>query len=255
MTTDNPVWIFATQNLVALSKFPAVCKLQLGGWKEIEYEPSEEPAIRALDVLPLLRQYRGACTALHLFLPKPTLTRLVIDFCRPEELISQLVEGHVHITVLHANVDDLDRNALSTICRCLPALIELRMRVFVGIEDGEYEDGINPRATDFFSTFTNIPNLPSTLQRLTVSWEFEFESEYVEDIPVASPENIPDFPAIGDKLRERCPALRTLWLDGHDFMFRWRQVLDREEVEQEDSNGATEIASCREGFEDFWEGR
>ncbi|KAJ7644688.1 hypothetical protein FB45DRAFT_298753 [Roridomyces roridus] len=240
-----------TQNLVVLSKFPAVCALQLGGWGQIKYEPSEQPAIRAADVLPLLREYHGPCTPLHLFLPKPTLIRLVIDGCGPEELTFQLRGEYGHITTLHTTVHDLDRNTLSTICRCLPALIELHVTVLAEIEDGEYEDGINPRATDFFSTFADTPDLPSTLQRLSISWEFEFESEDAEDAPVASTENIPDFLAMRDKLRERCPALGTLWLDGHDFMFRWRQLLDREEESYED----VEDEDLREGFEDFWEGR
>ncbi|KAJ7644699.1 hypothetical protein FB45DRAFT_999654 [Roridomyces roridus] len=221
-----------TQNLVVLSKFPAVCALQLGGWGQIEYEPSEQPAIRAVGVLPLLKEYRGASTPLHLFLPKPTLTRLVIDVGSPEELTFQLRGEYGHITTLHTTVHDLDRYNLSTICRCLPALIELRVSVLAEIEDGEYSD-FNRRATDFFADLEDTPGLPPTLQRLAISWEFEFESDEDEDTLVVLPEMIPDFFVMRDKLRERCPAPRTLWFDGYDFMFRWRQLLDREEVLQE----------------------
>ncbi|KAJ7644716.1 hypothetical protein FB45DRAFT_1053399 [Roridomyces roridus] len=255
------------QNLVILAKFPVVCELQLDGWGEIESGPTEKPAVRASDVLPLLREYRGTCTPLHLFLPKPTLERLVIDFCPLEDLSFQLRGEYGHITALQATVHDLDRNNVSTIFRCLPALIELPVMVLAESEDGEYQD-LNPRVCRL-NCFSSIylsgdglllptgryAGLPPTLQRLAISWRFHFDSDEDEDTLVVLPEMIPDFFAMRDKLGERCPALRTLWFDGHDFLFRWRQLLDREEVQQEESYEDIETEGLREELEDFWEGR
>ncbi|KAJ7644739.1 hypothetical protein FB45DRAFT_299163 [Roridomyces roridus] len=248
-------------NLALLSKFPAVRTLRGSGWGDSNDEPADVPLWRVSDVLPLLQEYRGTCRFLKTFLPKPTLARLVLDdgLTTPGILLSQLDGQYGHITSLDATLTNLDHHVLSTICISLPGLIDLRIRIGYLEDDeiDEYENGVNTRATDFFSTLKDTHRLPSTLQRLALSWEFDFE--YFEDNeqgpPTALPENVPDFFEIREKLRERCPALRTLWLDGHDFMFKWRQMVDREEVEQENEIEASEIFYVREKFEDFWQGR
>ncbi|KAJ7644738.1 hypothetical protein FB45DRAFT_1116449 [Roridomyces roridus] len=248
-----------TQNLLILSKFPAVCELQLSGWEfQVKYESSEEPTVNVSDVLPLLREYRGPCTPLHLFLSKSTLARLVIDACPLEDFIFQFGGTYGHITALDATVYDLNQGALSTICSCLPALIDLRIKVLnqIEFEEDDFRDS-NSVATDFFSTLANTLGLPSTLQRLAISWDFiGFDSlDDYDEGPVAWPEAIPDFVTIRDTLKERCPPLRTLWFDWQDFMFKWRQLLDRDEMEQKNEIEAAEIEDLRAKFEDFWEGR
>ncbi|KAJ7644675.1 hypothetical protein FB45DRAFT_1021425 [Roridomyces roridus] len=225
-----------TQNLIILSKFPSVSQLELVGWGRVEYESREEAFVYASDVLPLLREYHGTCTPLGIFLSKPTLTRLFIHHSDPRALTVHLHKEYRHITLLLVMLTSLDQETLSTICTRLPSLIDLGIHTSQHFEEVHCEDGINTQATDLFSTLTDTP-LPRTLERLVILWQFDFEFEHDEEegVPVASPENIPDFVAMRDKLRERCPALRTLWLDGQDFMFKWRQLLDREEMEQENT--------------------
>ncbi|KAJ7644702.1 hypothetical protein FB45DRAFT_1116382 [Roridomyces roridus] len=247
------------RNLTTLSKFPAVRKVCLSGWGDFEYESTDAPLQRVPDLLPLLQEYSGSCAPLHMFLPRPTLTCLSIHWCKPDELSSQLREEYTPITSLDAGLSNLDQQTLDTISTFLPELTELRLQIFYDLEDDDVEDGFNAKATNFFSTFANTPapHLPPNLRRLAISWEFdsEFLSEAFEDAPVASPDNIPDFLAMRDKLRERCPALRVLWFDGHDFMFRWRLLDTGEEMEQENKIQATEIFCSQENFEDFWKGR
>ncbi|KAJ7644740.1 hypothetical protein FB45DRAFT_1116451 [Roridomyces roridus] len=192
------------QDLTLLSKFPAVCALRLLACGDFHHESTDLSSLCASDVLPLLREYRGLCALLHIFLPKHTLTRLIIDVCQPGEFISQLHREYDHITMLNLDVNALDQDALSTICGRFPALLDLQVYIFADIGEGEYQDGINPVATDFFSAFaSDTPGLPSTLQRLAISWDFHFQrlhSDESEDEPVASLDKIPDFLASGRSL-------------------------------------------------------
>ncbi|KAJ7644714.1 hypothetical protein FB45DRAFT_1021462 [Roridomyces roridus] len=247
------------RNLTTLSKFPAVRKVCLSGWGDFEYESTDAPLHRAPDVLPLLQEYSGSCTPLHMFLPRPTLTCLSIHWCTPDELSSQLREEYTHITSLDAGLSNLDQQTLDTISTFLPELTELRLQIFYDLEDDDVEDGFNPKATNFFSTLVNTPapQLPPNLRRLAISWEFDFEflSDAFEDAPVASPDSIPHFLAMRDKLRERCPALTTLWFDGRDFMFWWRLLDTGEEIEQENKTEGTESYRLRRKFRDFWAAR
>ncbi|KAJ7644737.1 hypothetical protein FB45DRAFT_1053412 [Roridomyces roridus] len=250
----GPNFSTMNRNLATLSRFPAVRKLWLQGLGEFQYQSTDASSLHGHDVLPLLQEYSGSWKPLHMFLPKPTLACLDIHFCTPEELSSQLREEYRHITSLYATLIDLDQQTLNTICTCLPELTELHIRIYT-FDDAQREDGFNPKATSFFSTFgTTLTSLPPTLKRLAIAWEFEFESDDAQ-VVYPGPKHIPDFLAMRDKLRKRCPALRTLWLDGHHFIFRWRQLLDREEMEQQNEIKATEIENLRERFKDFWEGR
>ncbi|KAJ7644683.1 hypothetical protein FB45DRAFT_999644 [Roridomyces roridus] len=247
------------RNLIIFSKFPAVLKLWLDDWADSEDEPTDVPLRCTLDVLPLLQEYCGIWTPLHFLLPKPTLARIALSLCTPGELLSELRGEYKHITSLNARLPELDQQTLSSICACLPGLLDLRFSIFYDLEDGDVNDGFNPKATNFFSALADTPGLlgvPPTLQRLAISWEFDFDCLTIFDyFPVASPDRIPDFLVMRDTLRERCPTLRTLWFDGQDFMFKWRQLLGREEMEQENEIEDTEIENLREKLDDFWEGR
>ncbi|KAJ7604206.1 hypothetical protein FB45DRAFT_1013645 [Roridomyces roridus] len=241
------------KNLASLAKFPVVRELQISGWGQLVYEAVEAPAVRASDVLPLLREYSGPCRLLPILLDKPSLTHLTLERCTPSELLAQLHGEHSRIASLHATLYDPKPADLSSICRSFPALVDLCVRISAVAQDSEFEDGVNMGATNFFTALVDMPCLPSTLRRLAISWDLVFDSDDEDMEPVeASPRRIPDFVAIRNALRERCPALATLWLDGYDFRFKWRQLLGREEVEQENM---IKPGTSEEGFVDFWEGR
>ncbi|KAJ7612895.1 hypothetical protein DFH06DRAFT_1344808 [Mycena polygramma] len=82
------------ENPAVLEKFPAVRTLALESWGSPE-DSDELPE----DVLPVLAEYSGSYETLHLFLPEPTLTRLIITKCDPEDLITKLEEIDVPATL------------------------------------------------------------------------------------------------------------------------------------------------------------
>ncbi|KAJ7644753.1 hypothetical protein FB45DRAFT_1116496 [Roridomyces roridus] len=138
-------------NLVTLSKFPAVRHLQLDGWG-LSGGEAEASSVPASDVLPLLREYHGPYTALPLFLSRPTLAHLIIDCCTAWELSSQLRGQHGHITSLSATLYQFDQETFSTICTCLPGLIDLRIQTYRIIEDDADAFMINNVASPWISS-------------------------------------------------------------------------------------------------------
>ncbi|KAJ7805425.1 hypothetical protein B0H14DRAFT_2611419 [Mycena olivaceomarginata] len=223
-------------NLSILSKFPAVQSFSMDGWGQwLRHEPNV--LAKASSVLPDLRQYTGLCATMALFL-RPTLTHLTIEYCSPVDLTAELhrtlpldlaaqlqrARGPNGITSFTAILDDLYIAMLDTICEFFPRVTELRTDVTSYVEQDEYQD-INPRmslpqnrysdsanvpshiqATMFFDALMDISTLPATLERLALTWDFEYDEP--EEALTA------DFPAFAD-----------------EFLFHWRRLLDGSEVE------------------------
>lgn len=73
------------------------------------------------------------------------------------------------------------------------------------------------------------PFLPSTLQSLSLDWDFPFEygstdSAQGNDPASPAPGDIPDFSGnsgLRNRLIARCPGLNYIFLDGYHFLFVW----------------------------------
>ncbi|KAJ7107700.1 hypothetical protein C8R44DRAFT_319267 [Mycena epipterygia] len=230
----------------ALFKFPAVQVLAVGYWGSL-YLPTS--IVQGSNVLPVLTEYTGSYQTLHFFL-RPILSRITTRFCSSNDFITHLqgIQIPSNITSFDANFDDLDNASLNAICSLFPRLTELRIRISF---DQHASEGVNLKVIDFFEELTEITALPSTLERLALCWEFEF---YDEDYLPPSNDNFPEFTCLRDALVAKCPALTSLWLDGYDFLFRWRKLLDGA-VDEETSEDAEDAEIMREGFAVFWEAR
>ncbi|KAJ6518286.1 hypothetical protein C8R47DRAFT_1232463 [Mycena vitilis] len=237
-----------------MAKFPAVRVFTIRGWGEVGDGDPPHGSVGRDDAMPFpaLEEYIGLDKTLSMFLPLPTLARITILDGRPAGVIAQLQTARsplANITAFTAQFwESLDGLVLGTLLGLLPRLNELRIRINMEIDDDDievFEDGINPYATQFFHCLPFTPNLPPTLEQLALSWSFEF-TEFDAD---PAPEKTPDFSPIRDALLLRCPALKTLWLDGHDFLYRWRNA---DGVEGTLTDDIDEAARLREGFDEFW---
>jgi hypothetical protein len=143
-------------NLSILSKFPVVQSFSMDGWGQwLRHEP--DALAKASSVLPDLRQYTDPYATMALFLLRPTLTHLTIEYCSPVDLTAELhrtlpldlaaqlqrARGPNGITSFTASLDDLYIAMLDTICEFFPRLTELRIDVTSCVEQDEYQD-INP---------------------------------------------------------------------------------------------------------------
>jgi hypothetical protein len=69
--------------------------------------------------------------------------------------------------------------------------------------------------------------VPRTLERLVIYWEFmSSQNEDQEPRRRPSGSDLPDLAVLCAAVTARCPALKFLWLDGHDFMVHWRTSPD-----------------------------
>ncbi|KAJ7505897.1 hypothetical protein B0H11DRAFT_361378 [Mycena galericulata] len=236
-----------SQNLFILSKFPGVQIFSMSGWGELLDGPG--PRLQASAILPRLREYSGPYQTLPVFLIKSTLTRLTTGYCMPQDFIAQLqgLRAPENLTSLDATFANLDNAAFDTICAFFTRLTELSVKVAPLVEEDEFE---NPRATSFFAGLAHAAALPPALERLALIWEFEYEA--AETAPPA--DEIPAFDELHKALLDRCPALTTLCLDGHDFLFCWRKGPDGAE-DQAATDDVDEAEVMREDFAAFWETR
>ncbi|KAJ7096095.1 hypothetical protein C8R44DRAFT_989397 [Mycena epipterygia] len=237
VTMDLPT---PAQNLVILSKFPAVRVLELGGKGLLTDALALRPREQASAVFPLLREYSGPYQPLPLFLPLTTLTHLIIPRCSPQDFITR-VQGiqDPNITLFYVEFNKFDNPTFNTIMELLPRLTELLIRIVVPsascmfkreifdarklkddeVVDGRLGDSIRAgfKPSTFFLKLADAPILPPSLERLAISWEC-----YEEHFDELSAYKIPDFTQLRDALVARCPGLTWLWLDGFYFMFQWR---------------------------------
>ncbi|KAJ6527038.1 hypothetical protein B0H19DRAFT_1243334 [Mycena capillaripes] len=206
-----------SHNLEIMSKFPNVRVLSIGGWGEVDAWPKDSGPF------PLLSEYDGTHKLLPFFFSRATLTRITVSDATPDLVIRQL-QGlctPLNITALNGNFEGFDNEAFDTLISLLPRLVELRIRITLELEDGELEDNINSIATSFFDALADTPGLPLTLEHLALAWKFEYE--YLETEPIVDDDQS-DLLQLRDALLARCPALKSIWLDGHDFLFQWRKL-------------------------------
>ncbi|KAJ7644745.1 hypothetical protein FB45DRAFT_898580 [Roridomyces roridus] len=241
-----------SRNRLAWDKFPGVHSLSLWCW-ESDTLPLDQAAHRVVppDVMSLLEEYTGCPQALPLFAARATLRRVDIPQSCLRTLMPSLNWGQSpQITSFSAGLDIMDVTNLSLIFDTFPMLQVISIVVINNDDDDDGGEGGCPDSTGarFFSTVAEAPTLPSTLQYLTLIWESEYR--YVN--PPESIDGLADIPAMRKKLRERCPALRKVWLEGIHFVSTWRRSDSEEEGEEKTTVGT--IGSKGDGHEDFWEG-
>ncbi|KAJ7132650.1 hypothetical protein C8R46DRAFT_1140473 [Mycena filopes] len=228
-----------SRRLAVLAKFPNVQTLTLVGVGHLSEAPQDT------GLLPALREYTGPPESLVVFLARPTLTRLTIPFCPPDALMQRLSDAPrvLNITSLDVEFGGLDTEQLDALFARLPHLKDLRLHIVVEVADGADD---NSFATTFLSALPTTRALPPSLEHLTVSWQFEIDD--YENAPQA--DEPPELPELRDALVARCSALKSLWLDGHYFLFQWRDGGVESFAEDED-----DAEEARKGFAAFWEAR
>ncbi|KAJ7458866.1 hypothetical protein FB451DRAFT_1272715 [Mycena latifolia] len=200
-------------------------------------------------VFPLLREFKcwGPCDALPAVLSLPTLTHLTVDNCDPRSLITDIRTPN-KITSLsisftswhHLTESEMYNSFVNTLYALFPQLTELRIAFM-------HNAYCNSAATMFFNALPDAPALPPTLTHLCFSWEFDREFGFT------STDILPDFAALREVLVTRCPALVALWLDGQEFLFRWRKYPDGTAVEAFIDNYKDVVGLGGEEWATFWE--
>ncbi|KAJ7714511.1 hypothetical protein B0H16DRAFT_1618636 [Mycena metata] len=236
-----------SHNLNVLRKFPNVETLSISGWGELG-ECSRNPGV----LWPVLTEYIDSQEPLALILPCPHLKRLTIHYCSPDDLLLRLhsVSGPLNITSLVLDFDSFDNEKFASLCSVVGAhLHELKLAVTVQVDDSELdEDEIQLLARTFFEALASTPSLPSVLEHLAISWLFESGEEF--EPGDEAPDN---FSELDDTLVARCPKLKSLWLDGHGFLFHWRQTADG--TAEHFADNLDEAEDTRKGFAAFWAAR
>ncbi|KAJ7280375.1 hypothetical protein C8J57DRAFT_124808 [Mycena rebaudengoi] len=260
-----------SQNLIILSKFPAVRVLKLDGKGLLTTAQTRSQ----LSVFPVLKVYSGPYQPLPLFFPV-SLTHLTINPCAPQDLITriQCIPGsHCNITAFHAKFNfKFDTTAFNTIIELFPQLTELLIRICFDdsfdmfereiYDPAKLEDGVvvsgcfgdsvrtGFKPSTFFLKLADAPILPPGLEQLAISWECHGDELYND----LSAYKLPDFAQLREALVARCPGLKWLWLDGYYFMLLWRLMLDGT-VEEFTAKDCMSGAGIRQGGEIFrnWE--
>ncbi|KAJ6561678.1 hypothetical protein B0H19DRAFT_1233602 [Mycena capillaripes] len=206
-------------------------------------------SVDTVGLLPVLREYTGSCETLHIFLPLGNLTRLTTTLCSSDDFMAQLQKTSPphSITSLDVTFASFDNAAFSKLCDALPLLTELRIRINYVVELDAFQDGDNPLASRFFKRLPRTRALPPTLERLAISWYFEYESN---EEPRGEE---PLWDILVDKLDKQCPSLTSLWLDGHDFLFHWRKLEDLTVCEGFATDADDVETTREEEFVAFWE--
>ncbi|KAJ7480680.1 hypothetical protein FB451DRAFT_1171276 [Mycena latifolia] len=227
-----PGWVISGDmrlTLAFLSKFPAVEVLTLQPCGP----PGPGPGVQASQLFPRLRKYSGPCHTLTVFLALPTLTCLTVYDCSPRDFIvqlegirtpSELTSLTLSFTTYYPSLDTFNIATFNMICGFFPRLAELR----IDIVQETIEAAVNSVVTNFLATLAKVPVLPPTLKYFYLSWTFDGSDEFEDPPPI---DKLPDFAELRDALLARCPSLASLWLDGGDFLFRWRKSLDGAIVE------------------------
>ncbi|KAJ6477876.1 hypothetical protein C8R47DRAFT_643870 [Mycena vitilis] len=231
MTMDFSTMV---HNRAIMSKFPGVEVLCLWGWGEMEDGDELNSRLELEDApFPVLEEYCGPHRAMSMFLGRATLTRLTVTDGYLPGVINQLqaVHGPVNITAFTANFfGAVDTVAFGILLRLLPRLTQLYVRVRIegGEDEVQFQNGVNRQATTFFDALADAFVLPNILEHLALVWQFNFDAFAI--VPTA--ERPPEFHKLRDALVAKCPALKTLWIDGYDFLYQWRKVRDGTYVEE-----------------------
>ncbi|KAJ7701470.1 hypothetical protein B0H17DRAFT_1195257 [Mycena rosella] len=263
-----------SENLLILSKFPAVQILSIHGKGLLVIDGSCLQPQVPVDFH--LREYTGSYQTLPYFLPSTTLTRLPTSSgpCSPLSFITQMqgIQGPNNLTALDATFNASNITTFTTLVGLFPQLTELRIRIVFPSEghmfkdelwdvsrfkkermavDGTFGDSLRVgfEPSFFFAALANSPTLPPALERLSLSWTCN--DEYMNQL---SAYKLPDFARLRDTLLAGCPTLTCLWLDGYYFLFQWRNVPSEGTVKEDTAVNFLHAYGKRQDSEIFWEG-
>ncbi|KAF8185271.1 hypothetical protein K438DRAFT_2020058 [Mycena galopus ATCC 62051] len=237
VTHNAPV---LSQNLLIMSKFPAVRILELNG----KGNYVDAPGVQTSAIFPLLEQYSGPHDALPLFLPATTLTSLYIQRCRAEDLIIR-IQGFKgsNLTIFRAEFDTFDNKAFDKLVELFPKLTEILIRIEVSEASSMFERVVHDRReledevvveggagggirtgfkpSTLLHKLADAPFLPPGLERFGISWDFP-QDEFYDHL---SAYKLPGFARLRDTFVARCSQLTLLLLNGFFFMFEWRDPM------------------------------
>ncbi|KAJ7920161.1 hypothetical protein B0H13DRAFT_2656488 [Mycena leptocephala] len=233
-----------SENCSILAKFPTVQSFSLEVMSGLP--PSDAGSLSKM--LPTLAEYTGSYDTLHMFLGRPALTRLTIKICRAEKLIDELkrVQSHNNVTSLDVTVFDFANDEFIMLLRLFPQLKELRISISLHW---------HLSATIMIQTLACNPSaVPSTLERLALSWNFTVPGTANYSPTIHSLQQIV---LLRNTLTARCPGLAALWVDSDAIIFRWQKSEKDETVTERVARDAASARDIRdsEDFDEFWTGR
>ncbi|KAJ7842818.1 hypothetical protein B0H14DRAFT_1022468 [Mycena olivaceomarginata] len=213
-------------NLRILAKFPATEVLTLCNDSSLPADGSGErgePPIPLSDVLASLGEYRGPYGLLDMFLPIPSLRRLVLPCIKPDEHLPKLqsINTPNRITSLDVRFSDFSHGDLRAICGLFPHLTDLRIKVIIPHwREYEYEYYVNEQSSwEVYGLFDDLADnlpFPASISRLAIHWEYEDNKTHVEDGPL-------EVHALKDALVSKYPSFKAIWVDGSPgFLYYWR---------------------------------
>ncbi|KAJ7922511.1 hypothetical protein B0H13DRAFT_2317342 [Mycena leptocephala] len=228
--TMNSLPMRISDTLAILAKFPGVRVISSG----------YTPVLRSLtplqesSIFPVLEKYTGAYENLQIFVQRPTLTHIAIDASSPcSKLLTELrgVTALPNISSLTVRFLTSSENLfgqaqVDALFTLFPRLTELQMTLYPHVE----EDGrFTPLPTTFLKMLAAAAILPSTLESLSLTWDFPFEygstdSAAGNDPAPPNAAEIPGFAGLREELIAKCGALAEVFLDGYHFLFWWQKV-------------------------------
>ncbi|KAJ7259297.1 hypothetical protein C8J57DRAFT_1639970 [Mycena rebaudengoi] len=194
-----------------------------------------------VDLLPLLKEYRGIPETLNVFLPLPSLTDLTIDL--------KGIGASNNLTSLSVSFLSINHALFREFCGLFPRLSRLRMTV----HDGEVAEGVDDEDMDAARDW-NIPQflfalakssvLPTHLMHLAIFWNDE--CQYTRCPPA--------FSTFRDAIMKKCPSLNALWMGLYGFTIRCRKASGGKvstEVEVADEHHET-VRRMHRDFDHSW---
>ncbi|KAJ7690220.1 hypothetical protein B0H17DRAFT_1201789 [Mycena rosella] len=226
------------QNVAILLKFPSVQTLRIRGLAPVDSSGLDIPTS---GFLPLLQEYTGPGVTLPMFLPLSTLTRLTTYDIDPRPFIAVACQlsAPSRIISLDLSFNEFDNIALDKLSAVFIWLTELRIHITM-------EQDINGVARSFFQKLADAPTLPQQLERLVLTWKFEYEAE----VPTCGPQL--DLGYYRDVLLARCPKLIFVWLDADDFLLQWHR-LRNDTIDERIANDVDEVHNIRPELDILWD--
>ncbi|KAJ7107702.1 hypothetical protein C8R44DRAFT_804096, partial [Mycena epipterygia] len=209
-----------TLSTTTLSKFPGV-EVLVNGWPISDADSD----VGACGFLPVLREYAGTLKNLPFF---------------------HGIRIAQNITSLTATFNDMDRTGFNGLCDLFVHLTELRICVVLDVDEETADEDAS--ATSFLKALGENPTLPPTLEHLALSWEINSWSDEAPKCTAA-----PNLAELRDALA-RCPTLTSLWIDGQDYLLRWRKFPDGM-VDECTTYDKDDARSMREELGAFWNTR
>ncbi|KAJ7087053.1 hypothetical protein C8R43DRAFT_1142387 [Mycena crocata] len=231
-----------SRNLAILSRFPTVRFFTVHLWND----PDEVDSIEgeSVSVSPLTRR-----TTL------PSLRRLCMFGCSPIDFAAHIDRLSIPstITSLEIRFNDFELATLITLYGLFPRLTQLKVAVVVYMDEDDVallQNGLNLQATTFFHALADDPPSLPTLKHLSISWDFDYDIEGVEEPDSGDP---PSLAELRDGLLERCPNLSTLWLEEeHHFVLQWWKCPDGT-IEERTAQTVADANTMHPQFRALWE--